>query len=239
MNLTKINSKEKIREIIKNAHREEEISLVWKLAQSGRVSEDVKIHTYKDKANEIVFKAVSERNTLSEVLSGSEFINIYIVNKGIVFQSELVRVGEDFEFAIKYPEEIYLHDRRGDVRVHVEEADQCKMSFKVYDDKSGKFRSFKKDVFDISLGGVSFLVNRDEARLIEIGDSLDFMIVAYKDKDLMVESKVVNKSKLSKKTNPELIYDAYKIGVQFNDIPGDDKKNLFVFILNKAKDLLK
>jgi hypothetical protein len=164
----------------------------------------------KKELNQIVFHAQGENLLyLQEMVSGSGKINLYLPSDSIMFSCEMKNLDEEGYMVTGLPEVIYSFDRRSDERFFLEEP--ILVTFK------WKKRTFTKECYDLSAGGLSLVFSKSEAINFKDGDFVDEFKICYGKKHIPVKAMVVGKRKIDPYTNNNIMYSGLKFSMSFKD----------------------
>ncbi len=237
MSLQKISDSEQIKQIIRNAQEKKQEVLAWKMGAKDKYLASAAIIAIRPQIEEIVLKP-QKNSDIESILSGSDSVNIMIIDDTILFQGELVRVQNNFEFVLKYPKEIQMKERRSGLRAKVNESKRASIEFKIKDGKSGQYKLFKKNVFDISISGISFHINKDEKKYFQVETILEFLLLTVKGESTNFKAKVANIIKVTANERPEVVYESFRIGAEYIGLDEEFKTKIAKLVLEFQDEII-
>ncbi len=213
MKFEKIESSQKITEVLTTIKESGLKTFIWKLGPNGKEIAEVRLQIIRKKRNELVFIPVGNIFQVEKILSGTEQINIFIVDDVMLFQSQLIRVEMDYRFTVAIPEKILLMERRRSLRLQVDDSIGVKSKIVL---ERGQFQKcFHKSIFDISEKGLSFFINNTEKKDFHQGEVICHVELILPNESIVIAGKIVNISPVDSSLNPHVTYDCYKVGIEF------------------------
>lgn len=219
--------------IINNAKINDKSVMGWKIIGGKKVTVAVYFHIIRKFRSEIVVKAMkkSESSKLSELTTGEGTLNFYLPEDMVLFQAHVKEIGTTGEVRIAFPEMIAQVDRRKHLRLFIDENISVELNFFKENNSQRKItQKFNKSCFDISGGGLSFIVSRTESSFFKKGDDIKKMVINCDNLALEANAKVTNLFEVEPNEHNNLIYKGWKICVKFKDL---DPK-----VLNKINDFV-
>ncbi len=227
--------------ILSNAKISESSAIAWKLIGGSKVTADLRFRLIRKFRNEIEFIPLpNNKSNLDRVISGNETINIFLPDQAILFQGKIKGYGQsqspgyksDTILRLTVPDMIAQIDRRKHLRLAITEELDAKIAFaKALELQRRQVQTFKKDCYDISSGGCSFIVSQAERRFFPIGDMVDDILISLEGTHLKMAGKIVNTIKVEPNDSNNLLYTGHKICVEFQDPAKEvvDLIKVFVF----------
>lgn len=219
--------------LLSNTQKNENTLVAWKIVAGEKITVEVDFHIIRKAKNEIVVraKALSEKKVLGDLSVGAQNLNFFLPVDSALFQTEVKQILNNGDVIIKIPEMIAQVERRKNMRLFFEEGLNLPLQF--FKDSHGQrvvSQKFTKNCFDLSAGGMSFVVSRTELSFFKEGD--DFLIeLTVEGKDIKLESRIRRVLEIVPNEQNKLIYKANKICVSFQNISEKHLKllNNYVF----------
>ena len=214
-NLLKKNTKSwAIFSIISNAKIENRPVLGWKIVAGKKVTVEVIFHIIRKFRNEIVVRAVGPlgKKNLGNLAAGAQKLNFYLPDELVLFQSSVKQIEENGDIRVEIPSVIAQIDRRRDLRLLLENSNQVELEFsKENHGVKKRSQTFKKSCYDISAGGVSFIVSKSEKDFFKAGDIVKRLDMKIDNKILHLNSQVINIFEIEPTPHNGLIYKGWKV----------------------------
>lgn len=229
-NLKKNYSTWAIQSILSNAKEENKTIIAWRIASGKKITANVFIRVIRKSRCELLLKATDPQSSkmLSTLVSGSEKLNFYMPDEMVLFQSDIKVYEASGDLVIKLPKMIAQIDRRKDMRLFLN--DHCHAQTKFMKLNGHSNQLFDKSCFDISAGGLSFIVSKPESKFFSQGDLIKPMRIMVENKEVMALARVVNIFDVEPDAHNGLHYRGKKICVNFEQIDPMAKKLLADFV---------
>ncbi len=207
--------------------------VLWRIVNEKKIISDAKVKLIRKYRNEVVFN-VKINEDLYNIVSGSEVVNVFLPENGVIFQSKIKSLNNENELVVMLPIEFAQLERRKSFRYEPENNEvSC---FIGVVDKNLKKINFKKNLLDISSGGASFVCSKDEARLFKMGEELE-CIVSLDDKYVKLKARIVNVIFIDPAIFTDYCYGGWKASVCFMDHGEDVKKMINNYIFRQVKEV--
>jgi c-di-GMP-binding flagellar brake protein YcgR len=207
--------------------------VVWRIVNEKKIISEAKVKLIRKYRQEVVL-SVNLNQDLYNILSGSEVVNVFLPDNGVIFQSKIKSFVENAELVIMLPSEFAQLERRKNMR-YAPENEEISCFIGVID-KNLKKINFKKNLLDISAGGASFVCSKDESKLFKLGDELE-CIVSLNDKYVKLRAKIVNVIHVDPAVFTSYCYGGWKSSVCFIDHGEDIKRMINNYIFKQVKDI--
>ncbi len=235
-NILKKNSNDwAIFSIINNTKINEKPVVGWKIVAGKKITVDVTFHIIRKFRNEIVVKAIgaSENKRLGELAAGAENLNFYLPDDMVLFQAEVKQIELSGDLRVKIPDMIAQVDRRKNMRLFVESGMQTELSFKKQNHgHKAATHNFKKNCFDISSGGASFLISKLETKFFAIEDKIDEVSLKINEKEFKMDAEVVNILEVEPDARNGLHYKNYKICLNYMNLDTEAKRYIDKYVFD-------
>lgn len=215
--------------IINNTKINENPVLGWKIISGEKVTVEVTFYIIRKFKKEIVVRAVSSKakKQLAELASSANNLNFYLPNDMALFQAEIKQIETNGDLRIAIPTMIAQIDRRKNLRLFVEEGMSIKTIFhKESHGQKVANQLFQKDCFDISAGGLSFVVSKPERKFFLKGDRVNQLKLKMNNIEMEIDAEVINILEIKPSRNNDLHYKGWKICLEFTKIAPKHAKEI-------------
>lgn len=233
-NLKKNYSAWAIFSLINNTKLGEKPVLGWRIIGGKKVTVDVYIRVIRKFRNELVIKALSPDGSkkLSNLIAGSDKLNLYLPDDLVLFQSRVLKSDTNGDVVISIPNMIAHVDRRKHLRLFI--TNDVNVSIEFQKENHGQritTQQFDKKCFDVSAGGLSFIISRIEGRFFEIGDRIYAISLILDRRKTLVNAEVVNILDVEPDDRNGLIYKGQKVCLRYVEPSANQQSviNEFVF----------
>lgn len=219
--------------IINNTKVNEKTVLGWKIVAGKKVTVEVIFHIIRKFRNEIVVRAVGPqgRKNLGNLAAGAQTLNFYLPGDMVLFQTEVKQIELSGDIRIKIPTMIAQVDRRKDLRLFVENGIKVELNFsKENHGQKVATQQFKKVCFDVSAGGLSFIISKPEKKFFKYRDLVKTIRLSLDNEDIMVDAKVVNILEVEPNSQNDLHYKGWKICLSYVALRNPIKKKIEDFV---------
>lgn len=223
-----------IASIIESTKEHEKQIIGWRLVGDKKVTVDLSIRVIRKFRDEIIFKATTEEGhyQLQSMVNGADKLNFYFPQDMMLFQSEIKSFETKDNLVIKYPKMIAQVDRRKDLRLFIEEDHPVSVKFsKKNHGQISSSQVFDKRCFDLSAGGLSFVVSRGEFKFFQKDDIFDFTLL-IESKENKVQGRVVNILEVEPDKRNKLNYKGWKICLNFEKLDEKLAKMINSYVFN-------
>jgi c-di-GMP-binding flagellar brake protein YcgR len=243
-NLLKKNYKDwAIFSIINNAKLNKKTVVGWKMIAGQKVRVEVIFHIIRKFRNEIVVNAFYPKNKLElkKLASGSEKLNFYLPDEMVLFQTEVKQIKESGDIIIGFPTMIAQVERRKDFRLFLENNLNIEVSFtKNNHGQKVATQPFKKNCFDISSGGLTFIVSKTEKTFFRLGDEIENVTILIEERLIEVKAEILKIDKIEPNERNTLIYGGWLVGAKLSKISKADKEYIddYVFKYTEFEEVI-
>lgn len=217
--------------IINNTKLQDKEVIGWRLVGGKKVTIKLKIRVIRKFRNEMAVVAYNEQMTseLDAVLSGMDKLNFYLPEDMVLFQSEVKAIYKN-EIVVSLPKMIAQIDRRKFLRLIVPADLNVTINFaKKNNASNGMAQKFKKSCFDLSAGGLSFIVSRMECKYFNVHDLMKIKL-EFDELSLIAAGQIVSILEVSPEDNVDLHYKGWKICMKFINLKESEQKNINNFV---------
>lgn len=217
--------------LLNKARLDFESLVIWRFGGGRKLTAEIKLKVIRKHRDELVFSPLnSQIKELEELLAGCEYVNIFMPNDGVLFQSRLLGYDEDKTLTITRPSEYVQIDRRAHLRLNVSEKSDIKV---VLPQKKSFFRKeLHKSLYDISAGGFSVLCSKNELREVFVDLRIKDVQFIFNGKPYNVDTKIVYHKELDPNVNTDIIYKCWKVSFQFLKIDLKLKEAINSYVFN-------
>jgi c-di-GMP-binding flagellar brake protein YcgR len=214
--------------ILENKKEKKENFICWRMINGSKQVAEVSLSIIRKSREEIVIKAVGEKNekALLDIVTGAETVNFFLQEDKVLFQSVIKSSSGQGKLTVSLPREFAHIDRRNHVRLQLYDDITSTLSFKKESHYSQHKTNqlFEKKCFDLSAGGLSFIVSRVEARFFKKNDPIHSIALVMNNKTIMCAAKVVTILDVEPNDRNKLNYKAHKVCLEFTVISEQDRK---------------
>lgn len=228
-----------IKNILSKSQKNNDNIFVWVIENDVK-----KILNFSHKAvrkvdGEYIIKCIDQvqfDESFPSFVNAQKNINLWIPSAGILFQSKLIKKYKNNDILLEIPKMIAQVERRKDLRLRIEENQDCHLKFK-HESKviSGRIHSFDKHIHDISAGGISTILTKGEADYFNIGDIVKPVSIWIGDVEIKVKAEVVNLITVSPNNTNGLIYTGCKLCLKYLKIGKQDHDMIETFVFKYTK----
>lgn len=205
-----------IKTILSDAAKAKKGFTAWKMIGGAKIVSHLVLKIIRFNKNQIVFHIPSEeKSTLDNIVGKEKMLNFLITNESILFQSKIISLTTD-EMIVEIPKMVAIQDRRSSLRCKIVD-ENVKLSFTKQITKD-RFQKFEKKLFDLSKGGISFIMTASESEYFEKGDELLNVDLQVIDKLLPVSIVLVNLIDQDPDAENGLAYKGFKACFSFKEI---------------------
>ncbi|MCT4642528.1 MAG: PilZ domain-containing protein [Bacteriovoracaceae bacterium] len=226
-----------IESFICNTKQDQRSVLAWKFVDGKKVTVKVYIRVIRLFKSEFVIKAKSsnDQQLFDDLTVGSQEINIFFPDDVVIFRTK-IKSRDNYlkDITLGIPSSIALINRRKSLRYVI--GDDKDVSIHFFKEKSvlfDSFQRFEKPSFDISTGGISFIVSRTEKKMFSGDDIIGNLEVEIADKRINVMAQVVNVYEINPDERNDFMYKSYKVSLKFLSLLEEDKDIIDSYILEK------
>ncbi len=224
--------------ILLKTHEEGEILNLWMIEQDIKKLYPVKIAMVKQRAQEIVVQSVNcadPKNEIKKFIGPMGVASFFLGKGNVIFRSEYKMTDRDGKHTFAFPDVVAIQDRRQAARYTVE-ADEVTVQFtKLINEVGGKIKKFNKRCFDLSSGGISFILNSQEREGFERGEVIENVVIKIEHKTYVVAIYLVNLIDIQPDRGNNLAYAGYKACFSFQKIDIKDKEQIENYVLSHIK----
>lgn len=220
--------------ILTNKKERRESFICWRMVGGVKQVAEVSLKIIRKSREEIVIRAVGEKNerALAEIVAGTETVNFLLQEDKVLFQSVVKSYTDQGQLTVTLPKEFAHIDRRNHVRLQLYDDLTSTLSFKkesMYSQNRTN-QLFDKRCFDLSAGGLSFIVSRVESRFFKNQDQIHSIALQVNGKTIICAAQVVNILDVQPDDRNKLNYKAHKICLEFNVISDEDRKYISNYV---------
>lgn len=227
--------------LLQGAKGEEQDIFVWKMVGGMKCLGQVKIESIRKSRKDICFIPVKgQEETVRDIISGQSEIDIYIPGSALVFRCKLKQIDRFQRYYLEIPSFVAQVERRKSYRLDCYDEGEFKLNFsKSVFTLRTVTQSFQKQCFDISSGGMSFLISKAELKFFEIGNEISYISVSAGNWSTNVDAQVTAIKEIAPDEFNNLPYKVFRVSCKFSRIDEVSKKYLDKIIFEKIKDDLR
>lgn len=193
----------------------------------------------KQRSDFCIVPAEGQDRIVQELLSGQTHIDLYIPAKSLLMRCRIKQTDAPFRYYLELPEFMAQVERRKELRLNVYDDQEMKVSFgKTITLPRQMSQFFLKSCFDVSTGGISFLVSKTESKLFQEMDLIPSMEIKADKFAAKISSQVLS----IRETQPDeangFPYKVWRVSCKITQIDPLAKKQLEKFIFERIKEEL-
>jgi c-di-GMP-binding flagellar brake protein YcgR len=198
----------------------------WKSVNGVIEKCELKVKAFRKGYGEIELE-VTEREVqnIANVISGDRELNFYIPEESVSFKCSLIKMLEGKKFKVTVPETFEFFERRKHERVQPK---KCFLTF-IFNKVS-----YKKPVFDISMGGVAIVLPKAEKMMLKKGFQADICFIEFGEIKMKVKLECVATVSIDRFKLDSLPYGANKIAFRFTSMSLEGRDTLSELILMES-----
>lgn len=233
-NLKKNFSSWAIFSIINNTKLSDKPIIGWRMISGKKVTVELYVRVIRKFRNELIIRATRPegKNILMNLAAGSDKLNLYLPDDLVLFQSNIKACDENGDIVIGFPDMIAQIDRRKHLRLLVENDIISNVSFnKESHGHKQVQQQFVKKCFDISAGGLSFIVSKTESKFFELGDLVCEFELNIGERKTRLNGHIVNILDIEPDESNGFHYKVKKVCIRYIEPTANQQKviNDFVF----------
>lgn len=232
----KVANKKTIKNLLEKCRTELLQVVLWSIESGKKITNNYKISIMRADKRELVL--IREQNDNTPIIRvESSRNNFYIAELGIFFQADKINE-KDGHLHLILPNMLVQVERRKDIRMRISEHQPINCLFKKKFNNN-IIRTFEKNCFDLSAGGLSVIVSKSERDLFNIGDIIDNFEIFINHVRIKFEAEIVNFVVIEPDAENRLIYAGYKLCLKFFQIGEDEKSMIENYVFYTIEDSLK
>ncbi|MBC77341.1 MAG: hypothetical protein CME64_15155 [Halobacteriovoraceae bacterium] len=207
--------------------------LCWRIVNGQKKTVEGFFRVIRKFRNEIVLRATANdsQRELGKLVAGCETMNFFLPEDMVLFQTQVKSVDQNGDLVIAIPKMIAQVDRRKHMRLNL--GGEVSAIARFQKENHGQIKRkhvFEKSCYDISGGGLSFIVSKTESKFFKIGDEVGPISVNVENKDVPLKGKVLSILEIEPNEHNDLHYKGYKICIQYSKIGSKAQKFLEEFV---------
>ncbi len=219
--------------IVNNAKLQNKTIIGWNIIAGKKYTVEVSFHVIRKFRNELIIRAVGESSKakLANLVTGKEKINFYLPSDLVLFQTSIKQLEENGDVKVTFPSKIAQVDKRKNIRLKIESGMKVNLIFRKEVSGIGETTQiFEKSVYDLSGGGLSFIISRTEKSFFKKNDKICAAELSIDHKKIHITGEV----KLIQEIKPEkhngLNYKGWKVSLAFEDLDKNEKNLIEDFV---------
>jgi hypothetical protein len=208
--------------------------LAWRIVFDKKITCPIKIRFVRSNRNELECIVKGENHaTFEQILSGEETLNIFLPESNTLFQTDVVN-WKSGELILKIPKMVAIQERRRHFRLNIKESWKAETSFvKEYTPNGFSIKKHKmnKKCHDVSKGGLSFILTKQEARMFMIEEEIEKVQLEIDKRIFVIDMELVNLINVEPDANNKLLYSGLKACFKFNKISSEAEEYIDNFVI--------
>lgn len=221
---------------LKEIQESRKLILAWKIFGDIKITVPVKLKIVRSHRNELLFEVTNENfSELTRITTGYEKVNFYIPDGNILFQCRTKDLNNDGGFTVLLPDRIVRQERRKALRCRVDDKD-VQVAFQKEISSSQRFNQyFEKNCYDVSVGGLSFIMTQTESKMFKINDKIYFADILMGGKRIDVDLELVNLIPVDPDNHNKLAYRGFKACFQFIRLTKENRNIIDIYVMSNIK----
>ncbi len=221
---------------LKEIRESKKLILAWKIFGDVKVTVPVVLKVVRSHRNELLFEVKKENfDELAKITTGYEKINFYIPEGNILFQSKMKELNKDGALVVNLPDQIVRQERRKSLRIRIENKD-VKLAFQKEVSRNQHYNQvFEKDCYDLSVGGLSFIMTQTESKMFKIGERIYFADVIINGRRVDADIELVNLIPVDPDPHNKLAYRGFKACFQFIRLSKENRNIIDIYVMSNIK----
>ncbi len=188
---------------------------------------ETKIKAVRNDYNEIELAVEKNQEVqLEKVIPGNRTLNIFVPELSVSFLTGLKSISVDKKIKIHLPSEYTFYNRRSDERIQPTKT--------AYANFELNKKITKKSLFDISVGGFSFIVSQADTMAVKRERQSNLFFLEFAGRKFKVNAECVSSVKIDRHKLDDLPYGGVKLGFRFVEISKNDKDFLIELIMHES-----
>lgn len=180
-----------------------------------------------------------QERVVQDLIGSSNFIDLYIPEYCLLLRCDIRQTDAPERYYLKIPDFVAQIDRRKFARLSTEGDPSIQVKFsKLPPVSKGLKQLFTKNCFDLSAGGLSFYVSRQESKFFKPGDIDQELHLTAGELLLNLTGEVTSVIEIEPDEFNGLSYKVWRVSYRFLNIDQISQKNLERFIFKRIKDEL-
>jgi c-di-GMP-binding flagellar brake protein YcgR len=219
---------------LKDARDSQHTFIAWRILGRKKIICSVVMSSLRGQ-REIVFSYnPKDSDYINAILNGKDEISFLVEEQCLLFRAKVSKKPHNGSFIVEFPSNAAIQDRRKDFRLRMNEI-SSELVFKKQLPKQEDFGTFTKSCYDISKGGLSFLMNHTESRYFRAQDHIEKMELRLDGEIIVCDLLLVNLIPIDPNNKNELMYHSHRACFQFKNISKEDAEFIDGFVLSKIQ----
>ncbi|MGE0615201.1 MAG: flagellar brake protein [Bacteriovoracia bacterium] len=166
---------------------------------------------------------------LQKIKDPSCYFSVSLTRANIFFKTKFKDINQE-GLAFEYPEQIYKVQRRKDFRMPVPDGYAIKIEV---EDPLFPENKLQKKVYDISAGGISFIVKTDEEAMFTVGLKLRNIRFQVRSRDIKCDAEVKHIKMMTNTRDAKP--PGVKIGLQLQNLKPADAQHIASYVFEESR----
>lgn len=240
-NLRSINDFGSIFGLLQSAKSAEQDVYIWKMVGDTKCLGQVKMESLRKSRRDICISPIKgQESTVTDLMSGQSSIDIYIPGSALIFRCTVKQADKFQRYYIEIPKFVAQVERRKSYRFDCYDDADFQISFsKTVFTLRAVTQSFQKSCFDISSGGLAFLISRAESKFFQVDDTITYLTIKVGNWTANVDAQITAIREIEPDEFNNLPYRVLRVSCKFTRIDEISKKHLDKIIFERIKDELR
>ncbi len=238
--LQKIKDEAIIESLLMSVKKDHLDVFVWKFLADQKLMGHVKIESVRKLRGDFcIVPANGQDRQVQDLLSGQNFIDIYVPDSSLLMRCQIKQTDAPYRYYLTIPDFVAQTNRRSSPRLNVQDTGMVKISFaKAMNSVRPVSQHFLKSCFDVSGGGFSFYINKNEFKFFGAGDKISIVDIKAENWNTKVAVEITTLLEIEPSEENGLTYKVWRVSCRFTQIDQFSMKYLEKFIFERIKDEL-
>lgn len=234
---TRIDDKDTVLKYLTSIKESSGSALIWKIIGDSKFTAEVKIEAIrKTRGDFILVPDEGDADKVQSLMGTNGFIDFYIPESSLIFRCKIRQTEAPVRYFLEVPEFMAQIERRQSLRLDLSDSNEVTIKFSKHQEPSKTIQQkFSKNCFDISAGGLSFLVSRLESKSFKVNDFIRAVEIQTPQWKSQVILQVALVKELTPDENSDISYKAWKVSCRFISLDDISKKYLTKFVFERLK----
>lgn len=220
-----------------SAKERNEEAYVWRIVGDKKVLAPVRFEVIKKVKSELVIvPGENAKEIFLHVLGGADHLNFFLPNSSLLFQCSVKQFESNGSLSLQFPKFIAQVDRRKNLRMEAIDHPKLRVQFcKTVAATQPTKQFYGKGLFDLSAGGLTFLVTKAESRHFITGEKLKNIEIIVNDQKIITSASILRVQELNEIESQEHPYKAWKVTFTFDSLQKRDQDLLTKFVFENVR----
>ncbi len=235
--LSKIQSKDSIASIISSTKDDQKKVMGWRIIEGKKQTIELYIRVIRSFRNEFVLRVKNKEDEVlfKQLHISLESFNIFFPKDLVLFQSQIKsRDLETGDLTLEFPSMIAQVDRRKSMRYEYSDEERSEIKLlKKFNLLNQKQQLFKKQLIDLSSGGLSFYISKADKKFFKENDIFENVQIQVAEIEMDINLTILSCLEVKPTATNGLSYPVFKISTKFNSISNEKQELIEEYVFEK------